>query len=205
MSEKGGKGLKSSLKSKDGGKDGSSTKLKKGRKIHFDQRTPPANYKILNVSSDQQPFQSSAAKCGKSDKPTKSSKNSLHSFELKDLPENAECMMDCEAFQILDGIKGQLVGLSEDPSIKIPVSYDRALAYVESCVHYTNPQSVRKVLEPLKTYGISDGEMCVIANASSESVDEVLAFIPSLKTKKEVINQPLQDALEELSKLKKSE
>jgi DNA-directed RNA polymerase II subunit RPB4 len=47
--------------------------------------------------------------------------------------------------------------------------------------------------------------MCVIANASSESVDEVLAFIPSLKTKKEVINQPLQDALEELSKLKKSE
>jgi|APAra0007618328_1042625.scaffolds.fasta_scaffold01426_2 DNA-directed RNA polymerase II subunit RPB4 len=66
MSEKGGKGLKSSLKSKDGmcishsvsllfnitfleirfsvsrvfvagGKDGSSTKLKKGRKIHFDQ------------------------------------------------------------------------------------------------------------------------------------------------------------------------
>jgi DNA-directed RNA polymerase II subunit RPB4 len=64
-----------------------------------------------------------------------------------DLPENAECMMDCEAFQILDGIKGQLVGLSEDPSIKIPVSYDRALAYVESCVHYTNPQSVRKVLE----------------------------------------------------------
>lgn len=30
-------------------------------------------------------------------------------------------MMDCEAFQILDGIKGHLVGLSEDPSIKIPV------------------------------------------------------------------------------------
>ncbi|KAG7542716.1 HRDC-like superfamily [Arabidopsis thaliana x Arabidopsis arenosa] len=204
MSEKGGKGLKSSLKSKDGGMDGNSTKLKKGRKIHFDQGTPPPNYKILNGSSDPLPFQSSAAKGGKGDKPTKSSKNSLQSFELKDLPENAECMMDCEAFQILDGIKGHLVGLSEDPSIKIPVSYDRALAYVDSCVHYSNPQSVRKVLEPLKTHGISDGEMCVIANASPDTVDEVLAFIPSLKAKKEVINQPLQDALVELAKLKKS-
>ncbi|EOA15620.1 hypothetical protein CARUB_v10005755mg [Capsella rubella] len=203
MSEKGGKGLKSSLKSKDGGKDGNSAKSKKGRKIHFDQGTPEPNYKILNGSD--QPFQSFAPKPAKGEKAPKSSKSSLHSFDLKDLPENAECMMDCEAFQILDGIKGHLVGLSEDPSIKIPVSYDRALAYVESCVHYSNPQSVRQVLEPLKTHGISDGEMCVIANASPETVDEVLAFIPSLKTKKDVISQPLEDALVELSKLKKSE
>ncbi|XP_010449874.1 PREDICTED: DNA-directed RNA polymerases IV and V subunit 4 [Camelina sativa] len=204
MSEKGGKGLKSSLKSKDGGKDGNSTNPKKGRKIHFDQQgTPAPNYKMLNGSD--QPFQSSTSKGGKADKPTKSSKSSLQSFDLKDLPENAECMMDCEAFQILDGIKGHLVGLSEDPSIKIPVSYHRAVAYVESCVLYSNPQSVRQALEPLKTHGISDGEMCVIANASPDTVDEVLAFIPSLKAKKEVLNQPLQDALVELSKLKKSE
>lgn len=42
-------------------------------------------------------------------------------WSFVDLPKNAVCMMDCEAFEILEGIKGHLVGLSEDPSIKIPV------------------------------------------------------------------------------------
>ncbi|KAL1191783.1 DNA-directed RNA polymerases IV and V subunit 4 [Cardamine amara subsp. amara] len=204
MSEKGGKGIKSSFKSKDGGKDGNSTKVKKTKKAHFDpQGTPEANYRSVNGFEQQS--QSFSSKGGKGDKATKSGKSSQHSSDLKDLPENAVCMMDCEAFQILDGIKGHLVGLSEDPSIKIPVSYDRALAYVENGVHYSNPQSVKKVLEPLKTHGISDGEMCVIANAYPESVDEAFAFIPSLKIKKDMINQPLEDALMELSKLKSSE
>ncbi|XP_023635521.1 DNA-directed RNA polymerases IV and V subunit 4 [Capsella rubella] len=77
MSEKGGKGLKS----KDGDKDGNSTKSNKGRKIHFDQGTPEPNYKILNGSD--QPFLSSAPKPAKGEKAPKSSKSTPHSFDLK--------------------------------------------------------------------------------------------------------------------------
>lgn len=38
-----------------------------------------------------------------------------------ELPENAKCLMDCEAFEILQGIKEQMAVLSEDPSVKLPV------------------------------------------------------------------------------------
>lgn len=38
-----------------------------------------------------------------------------------ELPKNAKCMMDCEAALILKGIEEQMVVLSEDPTIKIPL------------------------------------------------------------------------------------
>lgn len=38
-----------------------------------------------------------------------------------ELPKNAKCMMDCEAALILKGIQEQMVVLSEDPTIKIPL------------------------------------------------------------------------------------
>lgn len=40
---------------------------------------------------------------------------------LAELPENAKCLMDCEAEQILQGIQEQMVILSADPTIKMPV------------------------------------------------------------------------------------
>ncbi|KAL0005218.1 hypothetical protein SO802_012779 [Lithocarpus litseifolius] len=59
--------------------------------------------------------------------------------------------------------------------------YDKGLQYAKRGVHYTNPQSVRKVLENLTKYGVSNSELCVIANVGPESVDEVLSLVPSLK------------------------
>ncbi|CAH8388795.1 unnamed protein product [Eruca vesicaria subsp. sativa] len=55
----------------------------------------------------------------------------LHVRVSSELPENAKCMMDCEAFEILEGIKEQLYVLSEDPTIKTPVSLDRGLGYLK--------------------------------------------------------------------------
>ncbi|THG13953.1 hypothetical protein TEA_024822 [Camellia sinensis var. sinensis] len=105
-------------------------------------------------------------------------------LELKveqELPKNAKCLMDCEAADILEGIQEHMIILSEDPTIKIPIAFDRGLQYAKTVSHYTSPQSVRQVLEPLKKHGVSDSEMCLIANICPESVDEVFALIPSLK------------------------
>lgn len=88
--------------------------------------------------------------------------------------------MDCEAAQILLGIQEQMVLLSRDPTIKLPVwviifkaaassssfifyvcrstlkscnfplifsSFDKALNYAKTGARYTNPQSVRRVVE----------------------------------------------------------
>lgn len=38
-----------------------------------------------------------------------------------ELPENIKCLMDCEAADILQGVQEQMVMLSRDPTIKIPV------------------------------------------------------------------------------------
>nr|GMD40875.1 DNA-directed RNA polymerases IV and V subunit 4-like [Ipomoea batatas] len=46
--------------------------------------------------------------------------------------------------------------------------------------------------------------MCLIANLRLESVDEVFALVPSLKGKKNKVEEPLKNVLEELAKLKKS-
>ncbi|ONI09910.1 hypothetical protein PRUPE_4G017900 [Prunus persica] len=105
-------------------------------------------------------------------------------LELKieqELPQSAKCLMDCEAADILQGIQEQIILLSKDPTIKIPVSFDKGLQYAKRTSHYTNPQSVRKVLETLTKYGVSDGEISVIANVCPETTDEVFALVPSLK------------------------
>ncbi|KAL0827350.1 PREDICTED: DNA-directed RNA polymerases IV and V subunit 4 isoform X1 [Brassica oleracea var. oleracea] len=236
MSEKGGKGFKSSLKSSYGsGKDDNATKSKKTRKVQFDPQGPrESKYTFLQESDDQ--IQGSSAKGGKGSKGRKSAlskesqplelktdKGLVHSatFSTKapppfvlhvnicvmvfaELPENAKCLMDCEAFEILQGIKEQMAVLSEDPSVKLPVSFDRGLEYVKYGRCYMNPQSVRQILEPLKKHGVSESEMCVIANVCPESIDEVFAFLPSMKGRKDKITEPLEEALMKLSKLKRS-
>ncbi|VVB08308.1 unnamed protein product [Arabis nemorensis] len=212
MSEKGGKGFKSSLKSKSG-KDDSSTKPKKTGKVHFDHNLgkSESRFKVLQGSDDNfQGFSASKeSKGGKGSNKAKKSSVSKDSQPLelkteKELPENAKCLMDCEAFQILQGIKEQITVLSEDPTIKIPVPFDRGLEYLKYGSCYMNPQSVRQILDPLKKHGVSEGEMCVIANVCPESTDEVFAFVPSIKGRKDKINQPLEEALAKLSKIKKS-
>ncbi|KAL0685061.1 hypothetical protein Bca4012_051909 [Brassica carinata] len=101
------------------GKDDNATKSKKTRKVQFDpQGGKGSKGRKSALSKESQPLEL------KTD---------------KELPENAKCLMDCEAFEILQGIKEQMAVLSEDPS------------------------------------------MCVIANVCPESIDEVFAFLPSMK------------------------
>ncbi|CAK9139171.1 unnamed protein product [Ilex paraguariensis] len=106
-----------------------------------------------------------------------------------ELLENAKCLMDCEAVEILQGIQVQMVILSEDPAIKIPISFDRGLQYAKRGSHYTSPHSVRRVLEnsALKQHNVSDGEVSMIAIVGPESVEEVFALVPSLKVKEMVL------------------
>ncbi|CAN8267048.1 unnamed protein product [Cochlearia groenlandica] len=210
MSEKGGKGFKSSLKStpsKYGSGKDDNAKGKKTRKVQFGSLgTSESSFKILPESDEQyQGF--SSAKGGKGTKakkiPLSKGSQSLELKTEKDLPENAKCLMDCEAFEFLEGIKEHIAVLSEDPSIKIPVSFDRGLEYLKYGSCYVNPESVRHILDPLKKYGVSESEMCMIANVCPESIDEVFSFVPSMKGRKDKISQPLEEALTKLSKLKR--
>ncbi|EEF37360.1 conserved hypothetical protein [Ricinus communis] len=189
-----GKGLKSSLKSitpaSTKGKDDTSAKSKRGKKVQFNS-------------------QGNMSKGGKGDKVSNgvkiSSTKEPQPLELKieqDLPKNAKCLMDCEAAQVLQGIQEQMVLLSRDPTIKLPVSFDRALQHARTGARFTNPQSVRRILEGLKKHGVSEGEICTIANVCPDGVDEVFALVPSLKSKKNVLREPLKDILGQLSELK---
>ncbi|KAJ9567007.1 hypothetical protein OSB04_002973 [Centaurea solstitialis] len=185
MADKGGKGGKSALKSPAyKGKDDNSAKSK-GRKVQFDSEDMyDDKFDTNGNGKDETP----SAKGGKGDKGGKSGKGSAKKepppLLLKveqELPENAKCLMDCEAAQILLGIQEHMVLLSKDPTIKIPSSFDRALLYANRGNHYTDPQSARKILESLKDQGLSEGEMCVIANTAVESVGEAFGLMPSLK------------------------
>ncbi|XP_024961523.1 DNA-directed RNA polymerases IV and V subunit 4-like isoform X2 [Cynara cardunculus var. scolymus] len=210
MSDKGGKGGKSALKSPGyKGKDDNSAKLK-GRKVQFDSEDLYDDKFDTNGNGKSNgKDDTSFAKGGKGDKGGKAGKGSAKKepppLLLKveqELPENAKCLMDCEAAQILQGIQEHMVLLSKDPTIKIPSSFDRALQYANRGNHYTNPHSARQVLESLKDQGLSDGEMCVIANTAIESVGEAFGLMPSLKAKKSKVKEPLRSALTELEKLK---
>ncbi|KAM7278576.1 hypothetical protein ACFE04_005710 [Oxalis oulophora] len=138
----------------------------------------------------------SAAKGGKGTKASNGVKIAAKEpLQLKIDPEllkNAECLMDSEAANILMGVQEQMVELSKDSDIKLPVTFDKALQYAKGSTQYTNTHSVRQVLEypsnsklfiALKVHGVTDGEICVLANVCPESVDEVFALVPSLKVR----------------------
>ncbi|XP_004486378.1 DNA-directed RNA polymerases IV and V subunit 4 isoform X2 [Cicer arietinum] len=190
MSDKGGKGgsllSKGSLK----GKDDSATKSAKGRKVQFSK-------------------EADFTKGGKGDKVANGGKSSAskdpHQFEHRvdqGLPENFKCLMDCEAAVILQGIQDHMVMLSRDPSIKIPVSFDKGLSYAKSSSKYSNHESVRRTLEPLMDHGLTESEISVIANVCPETADEVFALLPSLKGKRGINSLPIEKSLSELAKLK---
>ncbi|XP_068321257.1 DNA-directed RNA polymerases IV and V subunit 4-like isoform X1 [Pyrus communis] len=214
MSEKGGKGfslpkpsLKSTPPSSKDGKDDSSTKSKKGRRVQFDSegsREPKSNFSSKFYRPAAASGKADWGKGGKGDTVANAKKKEPQPLELKieqELPKSVKCMMDCEAADILQGIQEQMVMLSKDPTIKIPISFDKGLQYANSTSRYTHPQSGRHVLETLKKYGVKDGEICVIANVCPETTDEVFALVPSLKAKRSTLSQPLKDVLSELTRL----
>ncbi|KAL8214762.1 hypothetical protein R6Q57_004211 [Mikania cordata] len=204
MSDKGGKGGKSALKSP--ASKGKDDKLK-GRKVQFDSEDMydekfETNGNGKSNGKDGNPF--SKGKGGKGDK-AGSAKKEPPPLMLKveeELPENAKCLMNCEAAQILQGIQDHMVLLSKDPTIKIPSSFDRALQYANTGNFYANPHSVRQILESLKKQDVSDGEICVIANTGIESTGKAFALMPSLKANKSQVKESLGTALTELKKLK---
>ncbi|KAL8259268.1 hypothetical protein R6Q59_027221 [Mikania micrantha] len=204
MSDKGGKGGKSALKSP--ASKGKDDKLK-GRKVQFDSEDMydekfETNGNGKSNGKDGNPF--SKGKGGKGDKGG-SAKKEPPPLMLKveeELPENAKCLMNCEAAQILQGIQDHMVLLSKDPTIKIPSSFDRALQYANTGNFYANPHSVRQILDSLKKQDVSDGEICVIANTGIESTGKAFALMPSLKAKKSQVKEALGTALTELKKLK---
>lgn len=183
MAEKGGKGF--SIGKVPGvplkGKDDDSTKSKKGRKVQF---------------GDEGDW----GKGGKGSARKEPAKYELNVHS--ELPKNSQCVMDCEAADILQGIQERMVFLSRDPTIKLPVSFDRGLLYAKAGGRYSNPTTVRQVLETLKKYGVSDGEICVIANTGPENAEEAFALVPSLKAKKNKISEPLEEIISQLVKLK---
>ncbi|KAL5211194.1 hypothetical protein ABZP36_022041 [Zizania latifolia] len=125
--------------------------------------------------------------------------------ELKlelDIPLNSGILMNCEVAELLQEIHEHMAILSEDPNIKIPESFDKAFQYAKEGNHFSTAQSVKQVLDPLKKYGVSDGEICLIANIGPETIEEVYALVPSLKATSSLNEGPIMEALTALTNIK---
>ncbi|CAI0374233.1 unnamed protein product [Linum tenue] len=222
--EKNGKGFsmpKSSLKSTPS-KDDSSQKSKEGRKVQFNNGGSPEER--FDYSKSNGKSSSSADKGGRGNtanvKASKSKEKEPLELRLnQELLKNAKCLMDCEAAEIIQGIQDQMTLLSQDATIKLPVSFHKGLQYSQANARYTNTHSVRRVLDTLKKHGVVEGEerhkplnmfslilwmqISVIANACPESTEEVFALVPSLKSKKSILQEPLEVALMVIKPLRK--
>ncbi|CAL1386051.1 unnamed protein product [Linum trigynum] len=206
--EKNGKGVsmpKSSLKSTPS-KDDSSQKSKEGRKVQFNNGGSPEER--FDYSKSNGKSSSSADKGGNGStangKASKSKEKEPLELRLdQDRLKNAKCLMDSEAAEILQGIQDQMTLLSQDATIKLPVSFHKGLSYAQANARYTNTHSVRRVLDTLKKHGVVDGEISVIANACPETAEEVFALVPSLKSKKSILKEPLEVALMVIKPLRK--
>ncbi|WOH16259.1 hypothetical protein DCAR_0935809 [Daucus carota subsp. sativus] len=211
MGDKGGKGYsvpkprKSSLKTPLS--NNGSAKSKHGVNVQFEA---DLNFSPRNGGKGESPMTN--GKGGKGDKvanggkkPEKKTPPPVQLRVEKDLPENVTCLTDCEAAEILEGIQEQMVVLSEDPTIKIPIFFDKGLQLAKrGSDSYTSPQAVREILQRLKNHGVADSEACMIANIHPESADEVFSLVPSLKGKKNKLRGPVESALGELAKLRRS-
>nr|ACL54830.1 unknown [Zea mays] len=111
-------------------------------------------------------------------------------------------LMNCEAAELLQEIHEHMAILSEDPKIKIPESFDKAFQYSKDGNHFTTASSVKQAIEPLKKCGVSDGEICMIANIGPETVEEVYALVPSLKANRSAIEGSVTEVLTALANIK---
>lgn len=147
----------------------------------------------------------SAGKGGKGS--TSNAKPAKSDAELKlelDMPLNSRILMDCEAAEMLQQIHEHMAILSEDPRIKIPESFDKAFQYAKEGNHFITAKSVKQILDPLKKYGVNDGELCMIANIGPETIEEVYALVPSLKATRSINEGLITEALSALANIKAS-
>ncbi|GER52811.1 DNA-directed RNA polymerase II subunit rpb4, partial [Striga asiatica] len=202
-----GKGGKTSLKSPVGNGE-SSGKSRKGKEktVQFDSEDSlEASSPKSNGKAD--PLAAKGGKGGKTAKGSKKTSGKATSIEQKleqELPPSSQCLMDCEAADILQSIQDQMVILSQDPDIKLPGSFDMGLTYAKRSGNPAKPETVKKIFEPLKKHGVSESEICMIVNICPESVDEVFALIPGLKPKMSKLKDPIRIALDELANLKEA-
>ncbi|KAJ3694716.1 hypothetical protein LUZ60_000093 [Juncus effusus] len=115
-----------------------------------------------------------------------------------DIPNGARVVMNCEVADILQEIQEHMVILSEDPTIKIPLSFDKAYQYSKDGKHYIDTKAVKTELESLKSCGVTDAEICMIANIGPDTTEEVYALVPSLKENKYRNEGPINNALNNL-------
>ncbi|CAM8993073.1 unnamed protein product [Rhodiola kirilowii] len=200
-------GGKSSLKTTSlSGKDDSSGKVRKAKKVQFEyEGATQENGMFSSKSGGKGGFangKGDRAKSGPKKTVVMKDTTPLELNVEQELPKNVKCMMDCEASETLDGIRDQMVLLSADASIKLPMSFNKALDYAKATSHFVNPQPVMQALQILKKHGASESEICMIANVCPETADEVFALVPSLKVKKSRLSEPLKTVLSELAKLR---
>ncbi|XP_015688968.1 DNA-directed RNA polymerases IV and V subunit 4 isoform X2 [Oryza brachyantha] len=144
-----------------------------------------------------------AGKGGKGSASTAASAKSDAALKLElDMPPNSCILMNCEVAELLQEIHEHMAILSEDPKIKIPESFDKAFKYAKEGNHFSTAQSVKQVLDPLRKYGVSDGEICLIANIGPETIEEVYALVPSLKATRSLNEGPIMKALTALANIK---
>ncbi|GER33826.1 DNA-directed RNA polymerase II subunit rpb4 [Striga asiatica] len=189
------------------GESSGKSKKGKGKKVLFDSEDShePRSPKF-NGNAD-----TPAAKGGKGGRTANGSKKTsgkatsqVDQRREQELPPYSECLMDCEAVEILQSIQDQMVILSQDPDIKLPVSFDMGLTYAKRSDNSAKPETVKKIFAPLKKHGVSESEICMIVNICPESVDEVFALIPGLKPKMSKLKDPIRIALDELANLKEA-
>ncbi|CAN1753327.1 DNA-directed RNA polymerases IV and V subunit 4 [Linum perenne] len=187
--DKGGKGFslpKSSLKSTKNGKDDSSTKPKGTRKVQFNNEgTPEQIFDFSSTSNGKSGASADKGGKGSTKMNGKASKSKeTQPLELRIDPEllkNAKCIMDCEAAEILQGVQDQMILLSRDPTIKLPVSFDRGMMHAQANARYSNPKSMGRHSALNLLFYITWLQISVIANVCPESAEEVFALVPSLK------------------------
>ncbi|XP_026453110.1 DNA-directed RNA polymerase II subunit 4-like [Papaver somniferum] len=194
---------------------------KKHKTVQFDtesesEGSPVANHNNGSLKSNGKGLFDSPASKGDTDKGGKGGKTGkgwgkssapklpvVVQLEIeKDLPKNAKCMMDCAAEAALQGIQDQLSILSRDPTIKLPLAFNKALEYAKGSSRYSNPLAVWHALEKLRVLKITESELCLISNVCPDTVDEVYALIPSLKTNRLMTEGAIKNLLYELDNLK---
>ncbi|CAN6448270.1 unnamed protein product [Victoria cruziana] len=142
-------------------------------------------------------------KAGKSTTKPQTAKTVIKEARIEDeIPKDAKCLMDCEAAIMLGSIEEQLQALADDPTVKIPKSFDEGLLYAKSSTRYSKPDSVKRVREVLSNYKLSDVEICLIGNTCPETVDEVYSLVPSVKGKPLMKEETIKDMLAILASLK---
>ncbi|KAM3309611.1 hypothetical protein ACQJBY_030716 [Aegilops geniculata] len=175
----------------------------------FEEEAPPTHSKSngkassdsLKTSGKASSFSNGeGSKGGKAFSAGKGGKGSASNAK----PAMSDAELKLQLAEMLQKIQAHMAILSEDPKIKIPESFDKAFQYAKEGNHFTSAKLVKEILEPLKDYGVNDGEICMIANIGPETIEEVYALIPSLKATRSINEGKIAEALTALANIKAS-